>query len=93
MPPRRRSRTRSIDVADGQPLIGIPMVVNGRAIVRYFTSEEDADAATAQSHVRDASSLMGAWADLDDSDNGDEMLDALDRIRHDSKPTPPLEDI
>jgi hypothetical protein len=30
---------------------------------------------------------IGAWSDMD----FDETLDALDRIRHESKPTPPID--
>ena len=37
-----------------------------------------------------AGSLAGAWSDLPDT--FDEMLDALDRIRHASPPTPPLDE-
>lgn len=35
-------------------------------------------------------SLAGAWSDLPDT--FDEMLDALDRIRHASPPTPPVDE-
>lgn len=35
-------------------------------------------------------SLAGAWSDLPDT--FDEMLDALDAIRHANSPTPPLDD-
>jgi len=34
----------------------------------------------------DARSLAGAWADLD----WEEAIDALDHIRHDNEPTPPI---
>jgi hypothetical protein len=37
-----------------------------------------------------ADSLAGAWSDLPDT--FDEMLDALDRIRHTSPPTPPVDE-
>src|SRR5690242_1584032 len=40
--------------------------------------------------VRDALMAIGSWRDLPDS--FDEMLDALDRIRHESKPSPPMEE-
>ena len=36
--------------------------------------------------IEETLALAGAWSDLD----FDEMLTALDHIRHDSKPTPPL---
>jgi hypothetical protein len=35
-------------------------------------------------------SLAGSWGDLPDT--FDEMLDELDRIRHASQPTPPLDE-
>ena len=35
-------------------------------------------------------SLAGAWSDLPDT--FDEMLDALDEIRHASPPTPPMDE-
>jgi hypothetical protein len=40
--------------------------------------------------VRDALAAIGSWRDLPDS--FDEMLDALDRIRHESKPSPPMDE-
>ena len=75
----------------GQPLIGVPTREGSEEVVRYFTSEEEADKAL--SHDRDsiqrALSLAGAWAELDTED-GPDPLDELDRMRHASKPTPPL---
>ena len=72
-----------------QPLIGIPVDDEPEGIVRYFSSEEEADQALArdQSNVQVALSAIGSWSDLD----FDEMLDQLDRIRHQSKPTPPID--
>lgn len=71
-----------------QPLIGVPIGEGPEDVVRYFTSEEEADLAMArdQSGVQRALSAFGSWSDL----NFDDMLDALDRVRHQSKPTPPL---
>ncbi len=37
--------------------------------------------------IEETLALAGAWSDLD----FDAMLNALDHIRHDSKPTPPFE--
>jgi hypothetical protein len=37
--------------------------------------------------IKETLALAGAWSDL----NFEEMLNALDHIRHDSKPTPPIE--
>jgi len=56
--------------------------------VRYFKSEEDLDAAISQDTIQRGLDLAGAWGDLDISE--DEMLQALDEIRHGSEPTPPL---
>ena len=71
-----------------QPLIGIPTMDGGEEVVQYFTSEEEADRAVSgdEHNVQRALSAIGAWSDLD----FDEMLDELDRIRHRSKPTPPI---
>ena len=39
-----------------------------------------------QKAMKETLALAGAWSDLD----FDEMIDALDHIRHDSQPTPPI---
>ena len=70
----------------GQPLIGIPFAENGHEIIRYFIDETTADAAVREQTIQQAVSLAGSWSDLD----WDEMEAALDRIRHDSPPTPPI---
>jgi hypothetical protein len=55
--------------------------------VRYFTDEVAADAAALPEATQAALQVIGAWQDLD----WDEMEQALDRIRHESVPTPPIE--
>jgi hypothetical protein len=70
----------------GQPLIGIPFSENGHEVVRYFTDEAAADAAVREQAIQRAVSLAGSWSDLD----WVEMEAALDRIRHESPPTPPI---
>ena len=87
MAERRRQRVPNLLVQSNQPLIGIPFEEKGQEVVRYFTDEEAADAAVPQSATQAALSVIGAWSDLD----WDEMVEALDRIRHESKPTPPIE--
>jgi hypothetical protein len=77
----------SFDVAYDQPLIGIPLEENGRKVVRYFTDDAEADKALAMRHRRDVRHLAGAWKDL----NWEAAADELDRIRHESKPTPPID--
>ena len=77
----------SISVRDDRPLIGIITRENGKDVTRYFTDEDEADAATPPASVQRALGLLGAWSDLD----WDEAVSELDRIRHESQPTPPLD--
>ncbi len=77
----------SFTLSGNQPLIGIPMEENGKQVVRYFSEEEQADKAVSENATQKALSLAGAWSDLDWED----MEKELDRIRHESKPTPPIE--
>ncbi len=77
----------SFDVAAPQPLIGVPFEEDGREVVRYFVDEEAADAALTKKQQRDGRHLAGVWKDLD----REEFADELDRIRHESKPTPPID--
>jgi len=54
-----------------------------------MSMDHEADQALAQDqeNIKRALSAIGAWSDLD----FDEMLDALDQVRHRSKPTPPID--
>ena len=81
------NRQPSFTIASNQPLIGIPFRENGKEVIRYFSEEEVADKAVSEDATKKALSLAGAWSDLDWND----MEKALDRIRHESKPTPPIE--
>lgn len=85
--PRQPDFTSGFAVSPDRPLIGILSIEDGQEVVRYFADEADADAAIAAQNGDGAYSLAGAWADLD----WDEAVDALDRIRHETKPTPPIE--
>ena len=78
--------TSSLVLHDNDPLIGIFFEEDGREVVRYFASEEEAERALSEESTSDALSLIGAWKDLD----WDKMEKALDRIRHESPPSPPL---
>ena len=75
-----------------QPLIGVPTKVGEEEVVRYFTSEEEADQALSKDRdsIQRALSLAGAWKHIDEED-GPDMLEELDRMRHETKPTPPFE--
>lgn len=72
-----------------QPLIGIPVAEGPDDLVRYFASEEAADQALASEYSGGQRALgaIGAWSDLD----FDDMQDQLDHIRHQSRPTPPID--
>jgi hypothetical protein len=69
-----------------EPLITLVVEENGQDVVRYFTSEEAAEAAVGPDSIQAARDLVGAWSDL----GWDEMVEALDRIRHASPPSPPI---
>ena len=58
-------------------------------MTRYFSEEAQADQAVSEDSTQVALRLAGAWSDL----NWEEMEQALDRIRHESKPTPPIDDL
>jgi hypothetical protein len=79
----------SLVVEGDQPVVAIPLIENGREVVRYAAETETEALASPPDSVQDALSLAGAWSDLD----WDETVDALDRIRHESRPTPPIESL
>jgi hypothetical protein len=83
-----RGHGQAILVRRDQPLIGIPLTADGEDVVQYFTDEQGADEVSTSASVQRALSLAGAWKDLGD---WNDVLDELDRIRHASKPTPPIE--
>ena len=83
----RISSPPSLAATAEQPLIDLVQEENGRAVVRYFTDEAAADAAMADHALTRALAAIGTWSDLD----WEETAAALDRIRHESPPTPPIE--
>lgn len=76
-------------VRGDQPLIGVVADEDGQEVVRYFVDEATADQALSQDSIQAALSLAGAWSDLD----WDEAIEELDRIRHQSRPTPPISNL
>jgi hypothetical protein len=76
----------SVEADPGQPLIGVITEEQGIEVVRYFTKEADADRALIEDTTEAALALAGVWSDL----VWEELAQALDRIRHESPPTPPL---
>lgn len=83
---QRRPRT-GLTVPADQPLMGVIDQLNGAEVVRYFSYEPDPDEELGDQGVQQALSLAGAWRDIDSED----FLDELDRIRHQSTPTTPIE--
>jgi hypothetical protein len=79
----------SLSVRSDQPLIGIIGEAHGEEVVYYFTEEEATAAVATPESIQDALNLAGAWRDLD----WEEAAAALDRIRHQSQPTPPIEQL
>jgi hypothetical protein len=79
----------SLLVESDQPLIGIVLEENGHEVIRYFADEAAADAVTADAGTQAALGAIGAWSDLD----WEEIETELDRIRHASRPTPPITDL
>jgi hypothetical protein len=76
----------SVRADPGQPLIGVITEEQGHEVVRYFTKEADADRVLIEDTTQAALSMAGVWSDL----AWDELEQTLDRIRHESPPTPPL---
>lgn len=70
-----------------QPLIGVLTLEQDPEAVTYFTDEDAADQTVTDAAVEDALSMAGAWSDV----SWDEIEAGLDRIRHESEPTAPLE--
>ncbi len=88
MTERPRGQAAAYLVArDDQPLIAIPMTEDGQAVTYYFTDEAAAAAVLSQQVIQAALDTAGAFSDLD----WEETLAELDRIRHESKPTPPID--
>jgi hypothetical protein len=85
-------RDQPLSTRQNEPLIGIPLSNGPEEVVQYFASEEAADQAVAadRSGVERVLSLIGAWEHFDTED-GPDMLDELDRLRHASPPSPPLD--
>jgi hypothetical protein len=82
--------TGELIVERGQRVVAIPRTEDGREVVRYVIETESPTLAADNQRpesVRVALSLAGAWHDLD----WDETVEALDRIRHESQPTPPID--
>jgi hypothetical protein len=84
--PHGQPEVARLQAAPGQPLIGVIAEEAGTEVVRYFTAEQDAERELVEDTTEAAIALAGVWHDLE----WEELEKALDRIRHDPPPTPPL---
>ncbi len=82
----RSLRVASLLVDGEQPLIGIPVEIDGKEAVCYFFTEAEADEALASRGGENALTLAGAWSGLPWED----VAAALDRIRDQSPPSEPI---
>ncbi len=78
----KQSDHSTLSVGVGQPLIGVITQENGREVVHYFFE----DITPTQQAIQYAQSLAGAWSDL----NWDDLMATLERIRHETPPSPPF---
>jgi hypothetical protein len=86
---QRASNPDGIVVRRGQPIYVVPDVdENGETIERVFTDDGELDAWIERRGL-DLKSFAGIWDDVD----WEAMAEALDRIRHESKPTPSIDDL
>ena len=75
------SQSRDNDEDARTPALTLITIEDGRE--QIITEENDA---RNDETARKALGVFGAWSDLD----WEEVADALDRIRHESAPTPPV---
>lgn len=84
--PDRDTEGRSLRLRPGQPLIGVVVREDGEKVTRFFTGNERDNDRSRERASKKMRAFAGIWSDLD----WDETEPAFDRIRHQSKPTPPL---
>jgi hypothetical protein len=86
MAERQPDSERGLTVPADRALIGLVFEHEGPVVTRYFADEAGADAAVGGA-AHEALALVGAWSDLD----WKEIEESLDRVRHESPPSPPIE--
>jgi hypothetical protein len=69
----------------------VPIFEDGRWIVRYFTDAATADTELARYRRGNGTERAGAWLHVDPDFDWEEFADELDRVRHESAPTPPID--
>lgn len=80
---------QSITARSTDPLFAVIFEEGGEEMVRYFIDSDAAPATEPSADAQAALSAIGAWSDLD----WDELAESLDRIRHESTPTPPIDEL
>lgn len=83
---KQHAPASSFTVSINKPLIGIPSQEKGHMIVRYFSDEVQAEHSVSQELRQEVRNLAGAWSDLPSV----HMEETLNRVRHESRPTPPI---
>ncbi len=76
----------SIDAHSTQPLVGV-FVDDTSDVVRYLVDEPTDAPAQPSADAQAALAAIGTWSDLD----WEELAEDLDRVRHASPPTPPID--
>jgi hypothetical protein len=75
-----------LTVRRGQPLLAVPWVEDGEDVTRYYNDPFELRRDLAEAGGPTERDMAGVWSDLDWEDT----LESLDRIRHESRPTPPI---
>ena len=78
---------RSLTAQAHEPLVAVVVEEDGREVVRYVVDDGAAAPSQPSADALAALAAIGAWSDLD----WDALADDLDRIRHSSPPTPPVD--
>lgn len=79
---------RSLTTRRHEPLLAVMLEEDGQEVVRYFVGDVPTEVdPSADGVIEDALQLAGAWRDLD----WPATAEALDRLRHATPPTPPID--
>ena len=71
-----------------QMVFAIPIDEDGIDGTRFVVEDADASPTADDESTQQALSVIGAWRDLD----WEQAFAELDRIRHESRPTPPIDE-
>lgn len=79
----------TLSVRADQALVAVPASENGHDVTLVFAEDDVDTQADADQTLQAALAAIGSWSDLD----WEATITALERIRHESEPTPPIEDL